>query len=105
MIQQNILVKLINIKSNIIKNLLDIRILELELSLDELLKYDGSNGKPAYVAIDGIIYDVSDQKSWNEGTHYGLVAGRDLTEEFNSCHEEEKNNIISKLTPVGKLKN
>ena len=29
----------------------------LELTLDQLKQYDGKNGNPAYVAVDGVIYD------------------------------------------------
>jgi cytochrome b involved in lipid metabolism len=27
---------------------------------EELAKYDGKNNQPAYIAVDGIVYDVSD---------------------------------------------
>lgn len=99
----NPLKRLINIKCQIIKSVVNDKQRELILTLDELLKYDGSNNNPAYVAVDGIIYDVSNSKTWLEGVHYGLVAGRDLTEEINGCHEN-KAQILSKLVPVGKLK-
>ena len=31
----------------------------LELTLDQLKQYDGKNGNPAYVAVDGVIYDMT----------------------------------------------
>lgn len=99
----NPLKRLINIKCQIIQSVVNDNQRELILSPDELLKYDGSNNKPAYVAVDGIIYDVSNSETWLEGVHYGLVAGRDLTDEINVCHEN-KEEILSKLIPVGKLK-
>lgn len=95
--------RLINIKCQIIRSVVNDNQRELILTLDELLKFDGSNNNPAYVAVDGIIYDVSNSKTWLEGVHYGLVAGRDLTDEINGCHEN-KEEILSKLVPVGKLK-
>ncbi|WDC84113.1 cytochrome b5 domain-containing protein [Caloramator sp. mosi_1] len=95
--------KLIDIKCNLIKELVKDKRGELVLTKEELLKFDGSNGNPAYVAIDGIIYDVTNNRTWLDGVHFGLVAGRDLTEEMNSCHEN-KETLLLKLTPVGKLK-
>ncbi|MBZ4664048.1 MAG: cytochrome [Caloramator sp.] len=100
---KELVTKLINIKCNLIKELIKDQRAELILTKDELLKFDGSNGNPAYVAIDGIIYDVTKNRTWLDGVHFGLVAGRDLTDEINSCHDN-KEAILSKLTPVGKLK-
>lgn len=57
-----------------------------EFTLEELAQYDGNNGKPSYVAIEGIVYDLSKKAEWVGGTHFGLTAGRDLTTEFKSCH-------------------
>ncbi len=47
---------------------------------EELSKFNGQNGQPAYVAIGSIIYDVSDSPLWKEGNHEGVhQAGCDLT--------------------------
>jgi len=56
----------------------------LTLTLEELSKYDGRNGNPAYVAVDGVIYDVTDVSYWAFGSHNGFSAGNDLTEEIKS---------------------
>lgn len=53
---------------------------------DELSQYDGSNDKPAYVAVNGVVYDVSIEKTWGGGTHFSLYAGKDLTNSFVGCH-------------------
>lgn len=71
-------------------------------SLGQLSNYDGSNGKPAYVAIDGIVYDVSKNKVWSEGTHFGLKAGKDVTSDFNICHNNPS--ILDNFKKVGFLK-
>jgi len=56
-------------------------------TLDELKTYDGQNGNPAYVAVSGIVYDVTNVKGWNNGSHQGMTAGTDLTSEMsNSPH-------------------
>lgn len=53
----------------------------------ELSEYNGTQGKPAYVAVNGKVYDVSDKAAWAGGTHFaGLRAGNDLTGQFMSCH-------------------
>ncbi len=52
----------------------------LELTLDQLKQYDGKNGNPAYVVVDGIIYDVSNVSAWKNGEHNGYSAGNDLTD-------------------------
>ena len=41
-----------------------------QFTVDELAQYDGSAGKPAYVAVSGIVYDVSVQSTW--GGRYPL---------------------------------
>lgn len=52
----------------------------VELTLEELAYYDGTDGKPAYIAVDGKIYDVSNSSFWLNGGHNGYQAGQDLTD-------------------------
>jgi predicted heme/steroid binding protein len=59
---------------------------EKEFTLEELQQYDGENGNAAYVAVEGVVYDVSELSAWRTGKHFGLIAGQDLSEQFNSCH-------------------
>lgn len=73
-----------------------------EFTLSELAQYDGTMGKPAYVAVYGIVYDVSNNPTWSRATHYGLTAGKDLSSEFESCHGVESK--LAKLPKVGILK-
>jgi predicted heme/steroid binding protein len=75
---------------------------QLELTADELAAYDGKDGKPAYVAVDGVIYDVTDVPQWANGTHNGNTAGKDLTDVIKSAPHGES--VLAKLTVVGKLK-
>jgi predicted heme/steroid binding protein len=72
-----------------------------DLTLEQLSKYDGKNGNPAYVAVNGVIYDVTNSAAWAAASHFGLAAGKDLTGAFNSCHSGQL--ILSKLKVVGKL--
>lgn len=53
-----------------------------KFTLSELAYYDGTMGKPAYVAVDGIVYDVSNSSRWREAMYRGLVVGRDITSQL-----------------------
>ena len=74
-----------------------------EFTIEELSAYNGTNGKPAYVAIKGIIYDMSKITAWRGGTHFGLLAGKDLSIEFMECHQGMQL-ILNMLPQVGILK-
>jgi predicted heme/steroid binding protein len=67
----------------------------------ELSRYNGKNGNPAYVAVNGTVYDVTNNAAWAAATHFGLTAGRDVTREFASCHSGQP--ILSRLKAVGKI--
>ena len=52
-----------------------------ELTLDELGSFDGKEGRPAYFACEGRLYDASASKLWRQGVHMGRHhAGEDLSE-------------------------
>jgi predicted heme/steroid binding protein len=56
---------------------------EKTFSLAELAQYDGKNGNQAYVAVNGVVYDVSKLVKWLGGTHMDLhFAGKDLSGEI-----------------------
>lgn len=64
----------------------------------ELAKYDGTNGMPAYVSINGIVYDVT--PVFIEGRHFSHLAGQDLTGAFLRQHVPS---ALSGYKVVGKL--
>ena len=74
----------------------------LELTLEELAKFNGKDGARAYVAVDGIIYDMTDSAAWKNGVHNGFEAGKDLTDAIKnqSPHGTGK---LSGVPEVGKL--
>jgi len=62
-----------------------------KVTLQELQESNGKNGKPAYLAYKGKVYDVSDSSFWMEGDHMGMHdAGKDLSEELEMApHRDE----------------
>ena len=53
---------------------------------EELAKYNGLDGMPSYVAVDGLVHDMGDSLLWKDGKHFGNIAGRELTLNYKSCH-------------------
>jgi predicted heme/steroid binding protein len=73
-----------------------------KFTLEELKEYDGKDGKPAYIAYQGKVYDVSESGLWSGGEHMGLhEAGKDLTEEIELApHREE---VLERAKLIGTL--
>lgn len=47
---------------------------------EQLAAFDGTAGSKAYVAYDGVVYDVTGSRVWPLGSHFAKhQAGRDLT--------------------------
>jgi len=64
--------------------------------------YDGREGKPAYVAVDGVVYDASGSNYWKNGTHENMHhAGRDLSSEINAAPHGR--DVLEHLPRVGVL--
>ncbi len=52
-------------------------------TLKELREFDGRDGRPAYVGLDGKVYDLTGSDMWPDGTHEACpdgIAGEDLTD-------------------------
>lgn len=75
---------------------------ELELTPQELAAFDGKDGRRAYIANDGVIYDVTDSPVWNNGMHEEYAAGKDLTEEFDKARHGDS--VLIGLPVIGVLK-
>ncbi len=75
----------------------------LSLTLEELAQYNGQDGMPAYVAIDGVIYDMSAIVPWAGGKHNGHIAGADLTEDLKT-RSPHGVRVLELLPKVGTIK-
>lgn len=71
-------------------------------TIEELATFNGKDGSPAYIAVKGIVYDVTNNATWAAATHFGLAAGNNYTEEFASCHRGQES-ILTTLPQVGRL--
>jgi predicted heme/steroid binding protein len=74
-----------------------------EFSKEELARYDGRNGLPAYVAYKGKVYDVTGSFLWKDGSHQVLhKAGADLTDALEQAPHD--GDALGKFPIVGTLR-
>ena len=73
----------------------------MEFTAEELAKFDGREGRPAYVAYQGTVYDVSGSYMWEGGDHEGMhSAGGDLT----AAHDDAPHDVhVTDFPAVGTL--
>ena len=75
-----------------------------KVSQQELSSNDGKNGKPAWFAYKGKVYDVTDSSFWMDGQHMGMHdAGKDLTEELDMAPHSSENFDRDNIKLVGDL--
>jgi predicted heme/steroid binding protein len=68
----------------------------------ELARYDGKEGAPAYIAVNGRVYDVSDSFHWRGGRHHVLHgAGVDLTGSLEDA--PHGSHLLDRIPVVGTL--
>jgi len=74
-----------------------------EFDADELAGLNGENGKPAYIAHDGKVYDVSESKLWRKGQHMNRHrSGANLTSDMQAAPHDFK--VLERFPQVGILK-
>lgn len=72
------------------------------MTLSELANKDGRDGRRAYVAVNGTIYDVTDSPRWQDGLHPpDHQAGQDLTEELAKAPHVRA--VVERFPVVGTL--
>ncbi len=63
--------------------------------------YNGLDGQDAYIAVNGLIYDVTNHEDWENGCHAGVCAGADVTEAIMSSPHGE--GVLEDLVIKGEL--
>ncbi len=73
-----------------------------DITLEQLSHFDGREGRPAYIAYRGVIYDLTQSRLWKNGSHVTKHnAGNDLTEILKTApHGEDK---VIGMPQVGRL--
>lgn len=69
---------------------------------EDLAKYTGKDGNPAYVAYEGKVYDVSNIPAWKNGIHQNqFEAGKDYTDILNNQAPHSPENLTKNAPIVG----
>lgn len=72
------------------------------MTVAELAGYDGRDGRRAYIAVNGTIYDVTESPRWKNGLHPpDHQAGKDLTEELTNAPHVRA--VVERFPVVGTL--
>ncbi len=73
-----------------------------EFTRKQLSRFDGKEGRPAYIAYRGKLYDVTESFLWMRGGHQALhQAGEDLTEVLDTAPHGE--DLLERVPVIGKL--
>jgi predicted heme/steroid binding protein len=72
-----------------------------EFTRSQLALRNGQDKPEIWVALNGLIYDVTLSRLWRNGKHYEHWAGQDLTDELKDAPHTEK--VFEKFVVVGKL--
>jgi predicted heme/steroid binding protein len=72
-----------------------------DFTASELAAFDGLEGRPAYVAYKGVVYDLTDSAMWAGGSHEDMhKAGGDKTAE----QEDAPHDVyVTDFPEVGRL--
>lgn len=77
---------------------------ERVFTLSQLAAYDGTGTAKAYIAVDGVVYDVTNADGWSHGWHQGLhLGGTDATAAF--AESPHSASLLATLPRVGTLQN
>jgi predicted heme/steroid binding protein len=69
---------------------------------EQLARFDGREGRPAYIAYRGVVYDVTESFLWKGGRHQVLHrAGEDLTQALDTAPHGE--DLLERVPVIGKL--
>jgi predicted heme/steroid binding protein len=67
----------------------------------QVAEFNGKDGKPAYVAYKGVVYEVTGSSQWLDGDHMGHEAGNDLTDQMEIAPHSD--DVMERMKKVGTL--
>lgn len=73
-----------------------------EYTRSQLALRNGQDKPQIWVALNGVIYDVTRSRLWRDGKHYEHWAGQDLTAELKDAPHSE--GVFQRFEKVGKLR-
>lgn len=69
---------------------------------EDLVRFNGENGSPVYIAYEGRVFDVTASRYWRGGTHMKRhPAGRDLTSEMSAAPHDLS--VLDRFPQIGVL--
>ncbi|EOR94628.1 hypothetical protein ADIARSV_2226 [Arcticibacter svalbardensis MN12-7] len=68
----------------------------------QLALRNGQDKPQIWVALNGVIYDVTESRLWKNGTHYEHWAGQDLTEELADAPHTEL--VFLRFKKIGQIR-
>lgn len=69
---------------------------------EDLSEYDGKDGNPAYVAVNDVVYDVTNANGWEDGVHEGgIESGNAYGDEIDEAPHGDS--VLDGLEVVGTL--
>ena len=77
----------------------------LLLTLSQLSRFDGREGRRAFIAVAGIVYEVTSSPRWRNGIHNGdpsIAAGNDLTSQIDSTSPHGRR-VLDNIPVVGRI--
>lgn len=73
-----------------------------EYTRSQLALRNGQDKPQIWVALDGVIYDLTESRLWRDGKHYEHWAGQDLTAELQDAPHSA--GVFARFKKVGKIK-
>lgn len=78
---------------------------QLLMTLDQLSQFDGKDGRRAFIAVSGIVYEVTNSPRWRNGIHNGdarIAAGNDLTSQIDAISPHGRR-VLDNIPRVGRI--
>jgi predicted heme/steroid binding protein len=72
-----------------------------EITRAQLALRNGQDKPEIWIALNGVVYDVTSSRLWRNGKHYEHWAGQDLTPELKDAPHTDK--VFDKFKAIGRL--